>query len=111
MRGDMARFTTDILAKLAIVMAFFVVVAIAPSCAMPECLGLVTDMDMECADYMMVEDSPDGVVSADAPTPVVVAVAALASPEPPVVEQPIVTELVDTGPSPPLSPLGERLSV
>ncbi|MDA3935459.1 MAG: hypothetical protein PF636_01150 [Actinomycetota bacterium] len=109
----MARFTTDRLALLAVMMATFVLVAIAPACAMPECMGVDQGMgmamDMDCAPYMMVDDSPDGVVYADVPAPV--AVVTLAPAPLPIVELPVVLALPESGPSPPLPPLGVRLSV
>ncbi len=105
----MARFTTDRLAMFAVATAAFVLMAVAPACAMPECLGISTAMDMECDPYMTADDAPEGVTSASSSAPIILISSVSVEPVPEVALIDRVTPL--SMHAPPLTPLGERLTV
>lgn len=95
------------------VLAAALIFALAPACTMPSCgsvMGLagMIDHGQGCQDYMMVDDTPDGLHAPQAPAFVVVAVAAIPSEA----TAPALVEAFDEGPSTPeYDPLGVRIRI
>lgn len=93
------------------VLAGALLLALAPACTMPGCgplMGLAGMMHHGCQDYMMVDDTPDGLVAPQAPAVAVVAVAAL----PVEVSTPTLGDpLIEMPLSPEFDPLGVRIRI
>ncbi|HET6498284.1 MAG TPA: hypothetical protein VFH17_04470 [Coriobacteriia bacterium] len=93
------------------ILAVALVFALAPACTMPSCnsiMGLAGMIDHACQDYMMVDDTPDGL-----PTPQAPAVATIAVSLPPVPADvsclPRVT--MEAHSNPEYDPLGVRIRI
>jgi hypothetical protein len=102
-----------VLVWMPMALAFALLLALAPACTMPGCSSMMGLAGMiehghGCQDYMMVDDTPDGLTAPQAPAAAVIAVAAI----PFEATAPVLVEALEEGTSSPeYDPLGVRIRI
>jgi hypothetical protein len=100
-----------IMSLVPLVLIGALVLVLAPACTMPGCgafMGLAGMAEHGCQDYMMVDDTPDGVAASQAPVIAVIAHSETPTPTDVVASTPVVVECPQT---PEYDPLGVRIQV